>query len=152
MKLIPLTATLAVSAMLLVACGKSEAPADAAPAADAPAAEAPAAEAPAAPAAEAAPAADAAPEATAEAGAVDGKKIYGATCALCHASGLAGAPKPGDKADWGPRIAQGEETIHKHAIEGFTGQAGVMPAKGGNMSLSDDEVKAAADFMVAQSK
>lgn len=154
MKLIPLAASLAVSMLLLTACGKNEAPAaETAPATEAPAAEAPAAPEAAAPATEpAAPAAEAAADATAAAGAVDGKKVYGATCALCHASGLAGAPKPGDKADWGPRIAQGADTLHKHAIEGFTGNAGVMPAKGGNMSLSDDEVKAAADFMVAQSK
>ncbi|MBV1733124.1 MAG: c-type cytochrome, partial [Hydrogenophaga sp.] len=50
-----------------------------------------------------------------------GKKVYGATCAMCHAAGVAGAPKPGDKADWGPRIAQGNDTLYKHAIEGYTG-------------------------------
>ncbi len=81
-----------------------------------------------------------------------GKGVYGKTCALCHAAGVAGAPKPGDKADWGPRIAQGKDTLYKHAIEGYTGAKGMMPARGGGASLSDDEVKAAVDFMVAQSQ
>lgn len=81
-----------------------------------------------------------------------GKAVYAKTCSLCHASGVAGAPKPGDKADWGPRIAQGNETLYKHAIEGFTGAKGAMPARGGGASLSDDEVKAAVDFMTAQSR
>ncbi|MBT9495447.1 MAG: cytochrome c5 family protein [Paucibacter sp.] len=81
-----------------------------------------------------------------------GKSIFGKTCALCHAAGVAGAPKPGDKADWGPRIAQGNEILYKHAIEGFTGAKGLMPARGGGAALSDDEVKAAVDHMVALSK
>lgn len=81
-----------------------------------------------------------------------GKKVYGATCALCHAAGVAGAPKPGDKADWGPRIAQGDDTLYKHAIEGYTGSKGMMPARGGAASLSDDDVKAAVDHMVALSR
>jgi cytochrome c5 len=81
-----------------------------------------------------------------------GKGIYGKTCALCHAAGVAGAPKPGDKADWGPRIAQGNELLYKHAIEGFTGAKGMMPARGGGAALSDDEVKAAVDHMVGLSK
>ena len=80
-----------------------------------------------------------------------GKTVFGSTCAMCHAAGVAGAPKPGDKADWGPRIAQGVETLHKHALEGFTGAKGMMPARGGG-KLSDEEVKAAVDFMVAQSR
>ena len=106
-------------------------------------AEAPAAPAPVA--ASAAPAAPAAPENTV------GKSVYGKTCAMCHAAGVAGAPKPGDKADWGPRIAQGKDTLYKHAIEGFTGAKGMMPARGGGASLTDDEVKAAVDFMADQS-
>lgn len=81
-----------------------------------------------------------------------GKSIYGKTCSMCHAAGVAGAPKPGDKADWGPRIAQGKEVLYKHAIEGFTGAKGMMPARGGGASLSDDEVKAAVDFMADQSR
>ncbi len=57
----------------------------------------------------------------------------------------------GDKDLWGPRIAQGKDTLHKHAIEGFTGAKGMMPARGGNSNLTDDEVKAAADYMAGQS-
>ncbi|MBP6613918.1 MAG: cytochrome c5 family protein, partial [Aquabacterium sp.] len=80
-----------------------------------------------------------------------GKRVYGMTCAMCHAAGVAGAPKPGDKADWAPRIAQGKDTLYKHAIEGFTGSKGVMPARGGATTLSDDDVKAAVDYMADQS-
>ena len=82
---------------------------------------------------------------------VVGKSTFGKTCALCHASGAGGAPKPGDKADWGPRIAQGKEVLYKHAIEGFTGAKGMMPARGAGASLTDDEVKAAVDYMTDQS-
>lgn len=81
-----------------------------------------------------------------------GKSVYNKTCAMCHAAGVAGAPKPGDKADWGPRIAQGEAVLIKHALEGFTGSKGQMPAKGGAPTLSDDEVKSAVAFMVSQSR
>lgn len=81
-----------------------------------------------------------------------GKTVFGNTCAMCHASGAAGAPKPGDQADWDPRIAQGNDVLYKHAIEGFTGAKGVMPARGGAASLSDEQVKAAVDFMVTASR
>lgn len=81
-----------------------------------------------------------------------GKKVYGSTCSLCHAAGVAGAPKAGDKAAWSPRIAQGKDTLYKHAINGFTGKTGAMPPKGGNATLSDDDVKAAVDYMVGLAK
>ena len=81
-----------------------------------------------------------------------GKSVFGKTCAMCHAVGAAGAPKPGDKADWGPRIAQGMDLLNKHAIEGFTGAKGMMPPRGGAVALSDDEVKAAVAFMVDQTR
>jgi len=81
-----------------------------------------------------------------------GKTVFGKTCSMCHAAGVAGAPKPGDKADWGPRIAQGKDTLYKHALEGFTGAKGMMPARGGGASLSDEEVKAAVDFMADQAR
>ncbi|MDO9598045.1 MAG: c-type cytochrome [Azoarcus sp.] len=81
-----------------------------------------------------------------------GESVYKKTCALCHAAGVAGAPKPGDKADWEPRIAQGADTLHKHAIEGYTGSKGMMPPRGGGASLTDDEVKAAVDYMVVKSQ
>ena len=87
------------------------------------------------------------------AGAEDkGKKIYDATCMACHAAGVAGAPKLGDKAAWAPRIAQGMDTLHTHAIKGFQGKAGMMPPKGGNMAAKDEDIKAAVDYMVSQSK
>lgn len=85
-------------------------------------------------------------------GAVDGKKVYESICQACHATGAAGAPKVGDKSAWGPRIGQGKDTLFKHANAGFTGKAGVMPAKGGNPALSDAEIKAAVDHMVGLSK
>ncbi len=81
-----------------------------------------------------------------------GKKTYDASCMACHAAGVAGAPKLGDKANWGPRIAQGNDTLYTHALKGFQGKAGMMPAKGGNMSLKDEDVKAAVDYMVSQGK
>jgi cytochrome c5 len=81
-----------------------------------------------------------------------GKSTFGQVCAMCHAAGVAGAPKPGDKADWAPRIAQGNDVLYKHALEGFTGSKGMMPARGGNPSLPDDKVKAAVDYMVARSR
>lgn len=134
----------AALSMFLAGCGeKASAPAPApAPAPAAPAPEPAPAPAPAA-------AAPAAPVAVADNAA--GKSVYNKTCALCHGAGVAGAPKPGDKADWGPRIAQGKDTLYKHAIEGFTGAKGMMPPRGGGSSLSDEDVKAAVDFMADQS-
>jgi len=88
--------------------------------------------------------------ATAEA--ADGAGTYNMACAACHATGAAGAPKSGDKADWGPRIKQGKATLYKHALKGYQGKKGFMPAKGGQTQLSDDVVKAAVDHMVSLSK
>ncbi|BAN36569.1 cytochrome c5 [Sulfuricella denitrificans skB26] len=85
-------------------------------------------------------------------GVVDGKKVYEGLCQACHATGAAGAPKAGDKGAWGPRISQGKDTLFKHAIGGFTGKSGAMPAKGGNPALSDDEVKAAVEHLIGLSK
>ena len=82
---------------------------------------------------------------TANAGPKSGDQVYTTACAACHATGALNAPKFGDVAAWSPRISQGVETIYGHAINGFN----AMPAKGGNASLSDDEVKAAVDHMLA---
>lgn len=99
---------------------------------------------------EAAPAAEAAP-AVADAGA-KGKEIYDGVCFVCHTPGAAGAPKLGDAVAWGPRAAQGSDVLYDHAINGFMGQAGMMPPKGGRPDISDDDVKAAVDYMVNNSK
>ncbi|NHZ42139.1 c-type cytochrome [Massilia aquatica] len=126
------------------------APATAKPA-DAPAdAAAPAPAEAAAPAPVAAPAA-AAPAEAPKLAADAGKTVYNAACIACHGAGIAGAPKFGDKAAWSARIAQGASVLHEHAIKGYIGKAGAMPAKGGS-SASDEEVKAAVDFMVAAVK
>ena len=98
------------------------------------------------------PAPAAAPPATANAGKPDGKKIFEGTCNVCHGAGIAGAPKFGDKAVWAPRIAQGVNVLYTHAIGGLQGKSGVMPPKGGNLELSDADVKAAVDYMVAAAK
>jgi cytochrome c5 len=81
-----------------------------------------------------------------------GESTYKTACFACHATGAAGAPKLGDKAAWKDRIAKGMDTLHKHALKGFTGKKGVMPPKGGRADLKDADVKAAVDYMVAQSK
>ena len=82
----------------------------------------------------------------------DGQQIYQATCFVCHGAGIAGAPKLGDKGQWAKPIAKGLNTLYASAVNGVQGSAGAMPAKGGNLALSDAEVKAAVDYMVAQSK
>ena len=78
--------------------------------------------------------------------------MYKKVCALCHSSGVAGAPIPGNHEDWDARIAQGEDVLYKHAIEGFTGEKGMMPPRGGGSNLTDDEVKAGVDYMVGKLK
>ncbi len=96
-------------------------------------------------------AAPAAATTVADADASAGKALYSSTCIACHGAGIAGAPKVGDKAAWAPRIAQGLAVLDDHAIHGLQGKAGVMPPKGGS-TASDDDVKAAVAYMVAQSK
>jgi len=81
-----------------------------------------------------------------------GEKVYNESCQSCHAEGIAGAPKVGDKAAWADRIARGVETLNSNSINGFTGKTGLMPARGGNAALSDDEVKAAVKYMMAHSR
>ncbi len=76
------------------------------------------------------------------------KGIYTASCAACHTTGAAGAPKLGDKSTWAPRIKAGMDTLYNSALNGKN----AMPAKGGNVSLSDADVKAVVDYMVSQSK
>ena len=83
-------------------------------------------------------------------GTLDGSVIYNSLCSGCHNSGAAGAPKL-VKADWAARIAQGSDILHKHAIEGYN-NVGVMPARGGNPSLTDEQVIATVDWMVGNLK
>lgn len=82
---------------------------------------------------------------------LSGEEAY-SSCAACHAAGIAGAPKTGDPSAWTARIGQGIETLYDHAINGFQGAAGVMPAKGGNIALTDDSVRAAVDYMLENSQ
>lgn len=99
----------------------------------------------------AAAAAAAAASQVAYGGTLDGSVIYGQLCAGCHSSGAGGAPTMA-RADWAARLGKGTETLHKHAIEGFQGTAGVMPAKGGNPALTDEQVIATVDWMLANLK
>jgi len=78
----------------------------------------------------------------------DGKKVYDTACAACHAAGVAGAPKFGDKAMWAPRLKPGIDALYASALKGKA----AMPAKGGNASLADADVKAAVDYMAAAAK
>jgi len=86
-------------------------------------------------------------EASGPKGMLTGEQVYGQVCKTCHETGLAGAPKIGDKAGWSARIAQGEALVSQHAIAGYQGKAGVMPAKGGNADLTDNEVRRAVAYM-----
>lgn len=77
-----------------------------------------------------------------------GEAVYEKNCSACHKSGIAGAPKIGDTAAWSDRIAKGKDSLYDNSINGYKG----MPAKGGNASLSDEDVKAAVDYMVEESQ
>ena len=88
----------------------------------------------------------AAPQVSAAGG--HGKTVYDATCVVCHAGGIAGSPKIGDKVAWAPRLKTGIEALYTSALKGKN----AMPPKGGNLSIPDADVKAAVDYMVAQAK
>jgi len=82
---------------------------------------------------------------------LSGPQVYNAACYLCHsAPGVGGAPVLGDVAAWQPRVARGLDTLVMHAIEGYMGEAGFMPPKGGRVDLSDEEVASAVEYMVEQ--
>ncbi|MBU6422382.1 MAG: cytochrome c5 family protein [Gammaproteobacteria bacterium] len=89
-----------------------------------------------------APAAGAAPVV-----AQSGKQIWEGTCSACHGTGALGAPKIGDKSEWAPHLAKGFTVLEDHALHGFL----LMPAKGGNPSLSDAQVVKALEYMISQS-
>ena len=101
-----------------------------------------------APVVAAAPATPAAPTAAPAGGKPDGRKVYDTVCAVCHAAGVAGAPKLGDKTAWAPRLKTGGDALYASALKGKA----AMPPKGGNASLPDADVKAAVDYMVAAAK
>lgn len=77
---------------------------------------------------------------------VDGAQVYQTVCAACHAAGVLNAPKPGDAAAWEPRMVKGLDAIYANAINGI----GTMPAKGGRVDMSDEAIKAAVDYLLAQ--
>jgi cytochrome c5 len=82
-----------------------------------------------------------------------GPQVYNAACIACHQPGaVTGAPTIGDVAAWAPRIAQGMDTLYMHALMGFTGSKGYMPAKGGRIDLSDGEIRDAVDYLLEQSR
>lgn len=88
------------------------------------------------------------PAPVAASGPMSAEQVFNSACMACHATGAAGAPKVGDVAAWAPRIAQGAEVLFEHAIKGFK----AMPPRGGSAQLSDEEVRAAIDFMVEKSQ
>lgn len=81
---------------------------------------------------------------------VTGERIFKQVCHACHGMGVAGAPKLGDRAQWEKRIGQGPEKLLRNAIQGFSGNHGTMPPRGGKPDLTDAEVKAAVDYMLAK--
>ncbi len=88
----------------------------------------------------------------ASSGGTDGKTVYDGLCVNCHGIPAMASmiPQTGDAAAWETRISKGTDTLYDHAINGFTGDMGMMPAKGSNPALSDDEVKSAVDYIISQ--
>ena len=95
-----------------------------------------------------APVVAAAPVEAAVSGSINGEQIVKNACAMCHATGMMSSPKLGSASDWAPRIEKGVDTLYNNALNGFN----MMPARGGNAALSDDEVKAAVDHMLSTAK
>jgi cytochrome c5 len=81
-----------------------------------------------------------------------GKVIYEGACRMCHDTGAAGAPRVGDKEAWAARIGQGMDTLVSHAINGFQGSTGMMPPKGGNTAIPDEDIRSAVAYMVGASQ
>ncbi len=79
---------------------------------------------------------------------LSGPQVYNEACNICHGPGIGGAPQISNPSLWTARIAQGNDTLYQHAIEGYSGESGYMPPKGARMDLSDDEVRGAVDYMI----
>jgi cytochrome c5 len=92
----------------------------------------------------------AAPAAAGGIAARSGEEVYNTACLACHSTGAAGAPKLGDAAAWGDRIAKGADALYASGVNGLPGTG--MMAKGGCVACSDEEVNAAVDYMVAGSQ
>jgi len=100
----------------------------------------------------AAPLAETVAEPEPVAAALSGPQVYNSACLACHGAGIGGAPVLGDAEAWAERIAQGMDVLKEHAIKGYQGSAGYMPAKGGRTDLSDEEVANAVEYMAAESQ
>lgn len=81
---------------------------------------------------------------------LSGAQVFNQACNVCHGNGIGGAPMLTDTASWESRIAQGDDDLNDHAINGYAGAVGFMPPKGGNAALSDEEVHAAVAFMLEE--
>ena len=81
---------------------------------------------------------------------MSGPQVYNSACLACHGAGIGGAPVLGDAAQWVERVAQGAVTLKQHALQGYTGSSGFMPAKGGRLDLADAEIEAAVDYMIGE--
>ena len=79
----------------------------------------------------------------------NGMQLFQQVCSTCHGPGLVGAPKAGDRAAWASAIAEGKTTLYQHALNGFTGKTGTMPAKGGRTDLPDPLIKEGVDYMLS---
>lgn len=143
MSIVKATTIFLTCAAALTACGKPEP--------TPPPASAPAASAAAQVALVTAPPVVPVPAAPVASGQEAGKRVFDKTCGLCHGAGTGGAPRPGDKANWAPRIAQGMDVLYEHARVGYSGAYGYMPARGG-AAATDSEIKAGVDYMVALSR
>ena len=80
---------------------------------------------------------------------MNGKQLFEQVCSTCHGPGLVGAPKAGDKTAWASAIAEGKPTLYQHALNGYTGKTGSMPAKGGRTDLPDALIKQGVDYMLS---
>ena len=82
--------------------------------------------------------------------ALSGEEVYNSACIACHMTGAGGAPLLGDVDAWETRLAQGKPLLVQRAVEGYIGEMGIMPAKGGRLDLSDEEVENAVTYMLDQ--